>query len=170
MQKWPQCISLSRFSSQNPFGKSSKNQEKRGHGNAIAPQQFMDPSLLLEIEITKFRLFFKFQILTCSQIVCILSWYNCNGLAFFKSQGGICDQVHNCKKEFQISIVCLGGCMITSKTKINVFLNFFEWRVPEWNLEWRKNFKKKLILVFKVIVQPPKPILPTQTHFGLLHD
>ena len=35
MQKWPQCISLSRFSSQNPFGKSSKNQGKRGHSSRV---------------------------------------------------------------------------------------------------------------------------------------
>ena len=42
--------------------------------------------------------------------------------------------------------------MFASKAKINVFSNFFKWRVPEGDLEWRKFFQKMLILVFEIII------------------
>ena len=50
--------------------------------------------------------------------------------------------------------------MITSKAKINIFWNFFEWSGPEGTSGVKKKFQKTLILVFEVIVQPPK------THFS----
>ena len=45
------------------------------------------------------------------------------------------------------------------KAKINVFWNFFERSGPEGASGVKKKFQKMLILVFEVIVQPPK------THF-----
>ena len=39
---------------------------------------------------------------------------------------------------------------------MNGFWNFFKWRVPEENMEWRKFLLKTLILAFEVIVHPPK--------------
>ena len=54
------------------------------------------------------------------------------------------------------NVICWGNAMFASKANINIFWNSFEWRVPEGDPYWRIFFKKTLILVFEVIVQPPK--------------
>ena len=53
----------------------------------------------------------------------------------------------------------LGGSTITSKTKINVFWKKIELSGLEGAIGVKKKFQETLILVFEVIVQPPK------THF-----
>ena len=57
-----------------------------------------------------------------------------------------------------ISNVCLGGCTInTSKTKINVFFKKIStWGSPNETRSEEIFSKKTLILVFEIIVQPPK--------------
>ena len=51
------------------------------------------------------------------------------------------------------------NALFASKAKINVFWNFFEQSGPEGASGVKKKFQKTFILVFEVIVQPPK------THF-----
>ena len=54
-------------------------------------------------------------------------------------------------KIMQKNNVCTCSCMITSKPKINVFWNFFEWIGPEGASGVKKKFQNTLILVFEVI-------------------
>ena len=46
--------------------------------------------------------------------------------------------------------------LFASKAKINVVWNFLEWSGPEVARGVRKKFQTTLILVFEVIMQPPK--------------
>ena len=62
--------------------------------------------------------------------------------------------LHNELKNVEERIFLQGNAMFASKTKINFFFNFFE--DPE---RVKKKFQKMLILVFEVIVQPPKHTL-----------
>ena len=50
----------------------------------------------------------------------------------------------------------LDNALVAPKAKFNVFGIFFEWSGPEGAIGVKKKFQTTLILVFEVIVQPPK--------------
>ena len=66
----------------------------------------------------------------------------------------------------------LCNALFASKAKITVFWNFFERSGPKGASRVKKIFQKTLILVFEVIVQPPKTHFLTflkvqeKTHYG----
>ena len=67
-----------------------------------------------------------------------------------------CVRPHNELKYGRKSINWQDNAQFASKAEINIFWKIFEWRVSEGEPVWMKKFQKTLILVFEVIVRPPK--------------